>query len=631
MKPVTLLPCLLLTVGFALAGARLAAEPGYGIGLYGSQDLKLGPNDPFPYVNPEAPKGGALVMGALLQSFTKLNPYSLKGVAAPLLELIFETPTVKSDADNEPASAYGHLVESIDLAPDRLSMIYKIRPEAAFSDGKPVTADDFVFSFELMKDPEFHPVLKQYFADIKSVTRVDERTVRYEFARVNQELPLITGEMPILPKHIYGAPGKVFGKDFDTVAVGSGPYVLDRYEFGKFITVKRNPKWWARDLPRSRGCHNFDTITTKVYLDGVTIKEGFKGGEFDAYMPNSSKDWANDFRGPFVQKNYILRREIPHSRPVNMQGFVFNLRRPLFQSQKTRFALAMVFDFPWSNANLFFNQYTRTRCFFENSPDLTDLKPPEGKLKDYLLDLRQRYGVLAVPKPALEQPLSAPGDGQAADENLRQAEMLLESAGWKKGPDGIRERGGQRLAFELLLSDQQWERIAEPYQQRLRQIGAEMRVKAMQPAEYEQRERAFNYDMVLGLYGHSRSPGNELLGYFGSQAADTQGSQNLMGLKNRAVDEILSRLVQARSRADLAFQAQALDKILTGSALIVPHWYIACDRSLVWNKFDRPKRYCPQRYFEYVVRDFWWAAPDKEKRLKEAMAKNEPLPPEPWQ
>lgn len=629
MKRATLLSCLLSSVAFALAGARLAAEPAYGIGLYGAQDLKLGPNDPFPYVNPDAPKGGALVMGAYLQSFTKLNPTSLKGVPAPLLDLIFETPTVKSDADNEPASAYGHLVESIDLAADRLSMTYKIRPEAAFSDGTPVTADDFVFSFELLKDPEYNPLAKQYFADIKSVTRIDERTVRYEFARVNQELPLITGEMVILPKHIYGAPGKVFGKDFDTVAVGSGPYVLDRYEFGKFITLKRNPNWWARNLPRSRGCHNFDTITAKVYLDGVTIKEGFKGGEFDVYMPNSSKDWANDFRGPFVQNNYILRREMPHTRPVSMQGFVFNLRRPLFQSQKTRYALAMVFDFPWSNANLFFNQYTRTRCFFENSPDLTDVKPPEGKLKDYLTDLRTRLGPLAVPRSAIEQPLGAPGEGQPADENLKQAEALLESVGWKKGPDGRRERDGKKLTFELLLSDQQWQRIAEPYQQRLRQIGADMRVKLLQPAEYEKRERAFDYDMVLAVFPHSRSPGNELLTCFGSKAADTEGSQNLTGLKNLAVDEILNRLVLAESRAALAFQAQALDHILTASTLIVPHWHITCDRTLAWNKFGWPKVYCSQRYFEYVARDFWWADPAKEKRLKDAMAKGEPLPPEP--
>lgn len=624
-RPAVLVFAVVAAALVPMAGAR--AEPAHGISLYGVAGLRLAPDAPWPYVNPAAPKGGALVMRA--QTFTKLNPYSLKGIAAPLLDLVFESATQSSYADNEPSSTYGHLVESIDLADDHLSMVYRIRPEAAFSDGTPVTADDFVFSFELMRnDPEFHPLYKQYFADLKACVRVDARTVRYAFARVNQELPLITGELPVLPKHVYGAPGKVFGRDFDTVAVGSGPYVVERCEFGRFITVRRNPTWWARDLPRSRGCYNFDTITAKVYLEDVAMKEAFKGGEFDVYMVNSAKDWALDFHGPFVQRNYILRREYAQSRPVSMQGYVFNLRRPLFQSLKTRHALAMVFDFPWCNTNLFFGQYTRTRCFFENSPDLTDVQPPAGELLAYLQDLRRRHGALAVPKPALEQPLAAPGHGQSVEENLHQAEALLESVGWRKGPDGIRVRDGRRLAFELLIDNPTWQRISEPYQQWLRKLGAELTITYLQDAEYEKRVRAFDYDLLLMIYGHSRSPGNELLGYFGSASADTEGSANLMGLKNPAVDEILDRLVQARSRADLAFQVQALDKILSGSALVVPHWHLNYDRALCWNKFGLPATYCSQRYFESVVRDYGWFDAERERRLKAAMAAQQPLPAE---
>ena len=616
--------CVIAVLAGGLLGGTAAAEPLYGIGLYGQQDLKLGPNDPFPYVNPDAPKGGQLVMRA--STFTKLNPYSLKGVPAPLLDLIFESAAVSSAADNEPASAYGHLVESIDLAPDRLSMVYKIRPNAAFSDGQPVTAADFVFSFELMKDPEFNPVMRQYFTDIKTVTRIDERTVRYEFVRQNQELPLTTGEMPILPKHVYGAPGKSFGKDFDSIAVGSGPYVIEKYEFGKFITVRRNPNWWARDLPRTRGLHNFDTITAKVYLDDVAMKEAFKGGEFDALWVSSSKDWALDFNGPYVQKNYIQRREVRQSRPVGMQAFVFNLRRSVFQSQKTRYALALLFDFEWSNRNLFYGQYTRTRCFFENSPDLTAVEPPTGALGEYLTDLRNRHGQAAVPKAALEQPLRAPGDGQSAAENLRQAEILLDSVGWQKGPDGIRVREGKRFQIELLLYEPTWQRISEPFQQRLRDLGVELKITNLQPAEYEKRERGFDYDLVVNVYGHSRSPGNELSGYFGTQAADTPGSQNLMGLKNPAVDEVLGKLVAARSRTELAFQAQALDHILIGGNLLIPQWFLTYDRTLVWNRLGQPRVHCSQRFFETVVRDFWWADPEKERTLKAAMAAGETLP-----
>lgn len=623
---------LLAAVAAALIGTLPGAHaaPTHAIGLYGPQDIKLGPNDPFPYANPDAPKGGHLNMRS--GNFTKLNPVSLKGLTAPLLDLIFENATVKSETDDEPATAYGHLVESIVLSDDHLSMVYKIRPEARFSDGQPVTAADFVFSFEIMQNPEYNPVAKQYFADIKSVTAVDAHTVKYEFARQNQELPLITGEMTILPKHVYGAPGKEFGKDFDTVAVGSGPYVIDKFEFGKFLTVRRNPEWWGRNLAKSKGCHNFDTITAKVYLEDVAMKEAFKGGEFDALWVSSSKDWALDFQGPYVQKNYIVRSEYKHSRPVSMQGFVFNLRRPQFQSLITRYAIAEVFDFAWSNTNLFYRQYTRTRCFFENSPDLTNVAPPTGKLKDYLQDLRDKYPrdkyeQTAVPKPAIEKPLQAPGEGLSAAESAKHAQELLESAGWMRGPDGMRKRNnGQRLAFELLLYDPMFQRVVEPFKQRLAEIGVDMTVNILQPAEYEKRERAFDYDMVLNVYSHSRSPGNELIGYFGSQVADTPGSQNLMGLKNPAVDAVLNQLVLAKTRAELAFQAQALDHILTSSALMVPNWHLNYDRTLVWNKFGQPRVYCSQRYFESIVRDLWWADPAAEQRLKEAMGKGEALP-----
>jgi microcin C transport system substrate-binding protein len=355
------------------------------------------------------------------------------------------------------------------------------------------------------------------------------------------------------------------------------------------------------------------------------MKEAFKGGEFDVLWVSSSKDWALDFKGPYVQKNYILRRELRQSRPVGMQAFVFNLRRSVFQSQKTRYALALMFDFDWSNRNLFYGQYTRTRCFFENSPDLTAVEPPTGALKEYLSDLRTRHGQTAVPKAALEQPLRAPGDGQTAAENTRQAEILLDSVGWLKGTDGIRVRDGKRFEIELLLYEPMWQRISEPFQQRLRELGVEMKISILQPAEYEKRERSFEYDLVVNVYGHSRSPGNELIGYFGSQAADTPGGQNLMGLKNPAVDEVLGKLVAARSRADLAFQAQALDHILSSSNLLIPQWYVNNDRTLVWQRFGQPQVHCSQRFFETVVRDFWWADPEKERTLKAAMAKGDPL------
>ncbi len=614
----------LVLIFLAAAGTAFSAPPQYGISLYGPEGLELGPDDPWPYVNPDAPKGGWLNMHT--GNFTTLNPYVLKGLPAPLVSLIFESPTVHSYAENEPFSEYGHLAESIELADDRMSLIYHLRPEARFSDGQPVTADDFVFSFEIMQHPQYSPLYRQYYADISSVEKIDDHTVRFLFARQNQELPLIAGQMPILPKHVYGAEGKDFGTDFDTVAVGSGPYVIDSFEFGKYITIRRNPEWWARELPRSQGCYNFDLITAKVYLDDVSRKEAFKGGDFDAMLVSVSKDWALDFKGPFVQKNYILRREIPHDRPVGMQGFAFNLRRPVFASHKTRFALAMVFDFPWTNRNLFYDQYTRTRCFFENSPDMTNVDPPQGRMLTYLQQLREQYGPENVPRMALDKPLQAPGQGQSPELNMRQAEILLESVGWKRGPDGIRSRNGERLEFEVLLLDRHWERIAEPYQKQLRELGAEMKITVMQPAEYEKRVRAFDFDMIVMVYSHSRSIGNEQLYYFGSSAADTEGSMSVNGLKNPAVDEVLAKLVAAGTRDELVFYGQVLDRILTSSTIVVPHWHITVDRTLVWNRFGQPLVHCGQLPSEMVIRDYWWYDPERAERLSEAMSAGIPLP-----
>ncbi len=624
LKLISFAIALILLVAFLVPGRTLAASD-YGLSLYGPAGLKLGPDEPWPYVNPSAPKGGHLAMRT--QNFTTLNPVALKGIGAPLLDLVFESAMTASFADNEAFSQYGHLVESVEIAEDRLSLVYRIRPEARFSDGHPVTADDFVFSFEITKHPEFNPVYKQYFADIVKVEKIDGRTVRYHFARRNQELPLITGQMTILPKHVYGAAGKDFGRDFDTLAVGSGPYVVDRFEFGKYITVRRNPQWWARELPKSQGCHNFDTITSNVFLDDTSMKESFKGGAFDVMLVSVSKDWALDFHGPFIQKNYIQRREIQHDRPVGMQGFSFNLRRDIFKSHKTRYAIALVFDFPWANRNLFYSQYNRTRCFFENSPDLTHVAPPSGRMLDYLGELRDRHGAEAVPKMALSEPLHAPGQGQSPLLSMRQAEILLDAAGWKRGSDGVRVRSdGRRLEFSVLLLDQHWQRITEPYQARLRELGAALKTEVLQPAEYQQRVRAFDFDMIVGLYSHSRSIGNELLYFFSSEAADVEGSRNVNGLRNPAVDEIVGRIVEAETREELVFYGQALDRILTSSTIVVPHWHLTYDRTLVWNKFGQPERHCSQQFFETVVRDYWWFDAARARSLQEARQAGGDLP-----
>jgi microcin C transport system substrate-binding protein len=392
------------------------AAPQHGLSLYGPQDLKYKPGQNYVYANPNASKGGNLVLSDF-GAFTKLNPASLKGVTAPGIgQLVFQTPMDSSADDDEAFSQYGNLVEKVELAKDRLSMTYTIYKQARFSDGHPLTADDFVFSFNLIKDPEYHPIYKEYFKDIKSIEKIDAHTVRYHFAVYNQELPLITGQMLIFPKHVYGVKGKSFGANFDEIAIASGPYTVEKYEYGKYITFKRNPNWWGKDIGINRGRYNFDHVTYKIYLDPVAQREAFKGGEFDMQLINSSRDWALDYKGDFVKKGYYIRGEFPHTRVAGMQGFAMNMRNEFFQSRKVRAAIAMAFDFEWSNQNLFYGQYTRNECYFDNNPEMKAAGIAQGDVKTLLVKLREKYKN-HVPKTALTKPVGAPGQGQSAVKN----------------------------------------------------------------------------------------------------------------------------------------------------------------------------------------------------------------------
>ena len=618
MQKSKLITYLFLLVNLILWAGKLYAAPVHGLSLYGSKGLKYSPSQPYDYAHPEAPKGGHLVL-ADFGAFTKLNPASLKGVPAPGIgSLVFQSPMDSSVDDDEPFSQYGNLIEKVELAKDRMTMVYHIHRHAKFSDGHPVTADDFVFSFDLIQEPEYHPIYKQYFKDIKKVEKLDNHRVKYTFAIYNQELPLITGQMLIFPKHVYGKKGKSFGSDFDSIAVGSGPYMVKDFEFGKHITLQRNPNWWGKDLAINKGRYNFDRITWKIYLDPVALREGFKGGDFDASLVNSSRDWALDFKGDFVKKGYYLREEVPHTRVAGMQGFAMNQRNDIFKSRRVRAAVAMVFDFEWSNKNLFYGQYTRNECFFDNNPEMKAQGIPNGEVKELLIQLREKHGAAYVPKTVFSKPVGAPGQGLSEEKNIRFANSLLESAGWKVGADGIRVKNGKRLAVKILLDGAGFERIVEPYKNNLRKIGFDMEVKKMQVAEYEERLRNFNFDMIVVGYGQSRSPGNEQRYMWGSEAAKTPGTRNYMGIDNPAVDELINRITEAGSRKELVDAIQAMDRILTHQFYIVPHWYIAYDRIVYWSKFSRPGVNPSQSAVINNIIEWWWWDAAKTKKLKEA-------------
>ncbi len=593
------------------------AFPMQGLSIYGPKGLKYKPGQSYDFSNPSAPKGGHLTLSAY-GAFTKLNPMSLKGVVAPgIRTLVFESPMDSSSDDDEPFSQYGNLIEKVELAEDRMTMIYHIRKKAKFSDNHPVTADDFVFSFELIKDPEYDPFYKQYFKDIIKVEKLDKYKVKYSFGIFNQELPLITGQMPILPEHIYGKSGKNFGSDFDDLAVGSGPYIVEKYEFGKYITLKRNPNWWGKDLPINKGRYNFNHITWRIYLDPIAIREAFKGGEIDANQITSSRDWALDYKGDFVKKGYYIRDEIPHKRVAGMQGYALNLRNDLFKSRKVRAAIAMVFDFDWSNKNLFYGQYTRNDCYFDNNGEMKVSGTPKGEVKKILSDLRKKFGS-AVPKTALTKPVGAPGQGQPIAKNIAIANKLLDSTGWEIGKDGIREKGGKKFNVELLLNNPLWQRISEPYKNTLKKIGVNLEMKLVQPAEYEERIRNFKFDMIVSNYPQSRSPGNEQRDFWGSEAAKTPGSRNLSGISNPAIDELIELIIVADTRKKLVDNIQALDRILTHQYITLPHCYISYVSVVYWNRFSSPKKNPSQAPTLNNIIEWWWEDPSKAKALKEA-------------
>tara|TARA_B100000686_G_scaffold354794_1_gene467275 strand:+ start:2385 stop:4259 length:1875 start_codon:yes stop_codon:yes gene_type:complete len=611
-------------LSFFLNIQYLDAKENHGLSLYGSEGLKYKHGEAYDHANPNAYKGGHLVLSAFGQ-FTKLNPSSLKGVTAPgIAQMVFETPMDTSNDDDEPFALYASLIESVELAEDRMSMVYNINPKAKFSDGHPVTADDFVFSLNLRENPEFHPFYKNYFKDIDKAEKLNDRKVKYIFKIYNQELPLITGQMPIFPKHIYGKSGKKFGSDFDEIAIGSGPYLVEQFEFGKYITYKKNPNWWAKSLPINKGRYNFDRITWKIYLDPVAIREAFKGGEIDANLIGSSRDWALDYKGDFEKKGYYVRAKIPHKRVAGMQGYAMNTRNNILKSRKTRAALAMVFDFDWSNKNLFYGQYTRNLCYFDNNPEMKSRGIPSGDVKILLTKLRKKYGS-AVPKTALTKPVSSPGQGISFSRNVIVANKLLDSGGWKIGANGIRNKKGTPLALTLLLDNPQWQRISEPYKNNLRKIGVDLEIKLVQVAEYEEKVRNFKYDMIVANFPQSRSPGNEQRNMWGRESAKLPGSRNFMGIENPALDELIDLIVKAKTRKELINTIQAMDRILTHQFYIVPHWYISYDRVVYWNKISGPIKNPSQSNILNNILEWWWFDKEKAIKLKSARTSGDPI------
>lgn len=563
----------------------------------------------FDYVNPDAPKGG-FVRQAVTGTFDTFNPFIPKG--NPAAHSMAGLETLMTGSADEPFTRYGLIAESITYPKDRGWITFHLRPEARWHDGTQITAEDVVFSFNLLME-QGQPFYRFYYRDVESVEAEDERTVTYRFkTNENPELALIVGELPVLPKHYWE------DRDFTRTTLeplpGSGPYKIVDFEPGRFTVIERVEDYWGRDLPVNRGQDNFNRIRHDYYRDQTVIREAIKAGDIDYYMENQAKAWAQDFDVEAVRKDLLKKEAVPHNRPAGLQAFVINLRRPMFQNVDLRKALPYAFDFEWSNRNLFFGQYERSVSFFSNS-ELAATGLPSAEELAILAPYRYQLSP-EVFEPAYLPP-STDGSGWPRD-NLREAFRLLYKAGYEvRDMRMVHEETGRPLEFEMLLraGGSGFRRIVLPFQRNLARLGIAMSIREVDDAQYVNRLRAREFDMIVGGWGQSDSPGNEQRGMWSSEAADLPSSRNHAGLKDPVVDALVELVITAPDRQSLIYRTRALDRVLRSHHFVIPNWHLSKDRLLYWDKFSRPA-VTPDNGTSFS--SYWWWDEEKAKRLAEA-------------
>ncbi|HYH20700.1 MAG TPA: extracellular solute-binding protein [Azospirillum sp.] len=581
----------LLLLGAVSAGPAWAA-PQHAIALYG--EPKYGPGfTHFDYVNPDAPKGGKVTLSAI-GSFDTLNPYTLKGSAAAGLAFIYDT-LMASSAD-EAFSEYGLLAESIEVPEDRSWAAFVLRPQARWHDGRPVTVEDVIFSFKTLT--ESHPFYRSYYAPVDRVEAEGERRVRFVFKPGNnRELPLIVGQLPVLPKHYWE--GRTFSQTTLEPLLGSGPYRIASVDPGRSITYERVSDYWGKDLPVNRGRYNFGTLTYDYYRDATVALQGFRGGLVDFRQENVAKTWATGYDFPAVREGKVKVEEIPNSIHTGMQGFAFNTRRPVFADPAVRWAIAHAFDFEWTNETLFYSAYKRTDSYFENSELQAEGLPGPDELT--LLDpLRDQ-----IPPEVFTKRYEPPRTGgpRTIRDNLLEAKRLLDAAGWDV-KNGVRvdPKTGRPLAFEILLDSPTFERVTLPFIENLKRLGIRASLRTVDTTQYQNRVRDFDFDMVVALWPQSLSPGNELRGAFGSDSADRPGSRNLAGVRDPAVDRLIDAVVSADSKEEMLAAVGALDRVLLWNHYVIPHWYNGSFRIAYWSRLGHPSSVPPYS----LAFDTWW-------------------------
>ena len=570
----------------------------HGVSVFG--DLKYGADfTHLDYVNPDAPKGGTLRLWGL-DTFETLNPFILKGRKEAWNELIFDT--LMARAFDEPDALYGLVARAIEIPEDGGWVAFRLRPEARFHDGTPITAEDVAFTFETLVK-KGHPQFAILFRDVAGVEVLDRHRVRFVFKPGrHRDLPVQLAGLPVLSKAYYAE--VAFDRTTFTPPLSSGPYRVARAEPGRSVTYERVRDYWAQELPINRGRYNFDRIKIDYYRDRDIAFEAIFAGQYDFREEFTSRSWATQYDKPPVRKGLIVRETLNDDTPSGVQAFFFNLRRDKFKDRRVRRALDLAFDFEWTNKNLFFGLYERTNSMFENSP-LAAHAPPSAAERALLEPFRGK-----VPEEVFARPYKASvtdGSGKIRRE-LRQATSLLREAGYRVRDGVLRNAAGEPLTIEFLLFEASFNRIVSPYIANLRRLGIEARIRIVDAANFKYRTDHYDFDVIVRRYVQPLTPGLEQRNFFGSAAAGTPGSFNVGGIEDPAVDALIERVIAATSRADLTTAVRALDRVLMWNNYTLPQWYKGVHHIAYWNKFDRPAT--KPRFARGVV-DTWWYDPEK--------------------
>ena len=570
----------------------------------------------FDYVNPKAPKGGTVRLAAN-GTFDNFNLVvaGVKGQLAAGIGSVYET--LLSNSLDEVSTAYGLLAEGLTFPADFASVTYRLRANAKWHDGQPVTPEDVIFSFNALKANS--PQYAFYFEHVTKTEKTGERDVTFTFdAPGNRELPQIIGQFPILPKHWWegkGADGKPRNITETTLEppLGSGPYRVKSFNAGRNIVLERVPDYWGKELPINIGTNNFDEMRFEYFRDTTVQLEGLKGDAYDFRLENSAKNWATAYDFPAVKDGRVVREEFAERASGRMQGFVMNVRRDKFKDQRVRRALNLAFDFEEMNKTVFFGAYKRIASFYEGT-ELAASGLPEGLEKDILDSVKDK-----IPESVFTTPYQNPvnGNPQSVRDNLKEADRLLKEAGWEiKSGKRINMKTNEPLAIKLLANDPTFERILLFWKPSLERLGLVVNVRVVDPSQYEERMRDFDYDITTELWGQSLSPGNEQREFWGSAAADVKGSRNTIGIKDAGIDALIDRVIFAKSREELIAATHALDRVLLAHDYVVPQWTYGFSRTARWNRFSHPDK-MPE-YGASAFPTIWWYDADKAAKTGKA-------------